>query len=135
MTSYGHTAGHVTREATAERRSKKLTTIIGHSYGSVVPGSALKGQCYASGRVYHELEVDNAAFLGSPGTRADSTSEFSARGTYFGASRDDLVNREFGNVGRNPTDRAFGAWVVPTADLSGHSEYYTSVSVAWPTCD
>lgn len=95
------------------------TSVFGHSYGSVVLGKALNRR--------YPLKVDNAIFLGSPGTGANSVAEFPAAGTYYaGASRNDLVNREFGTFGANPTDPSFGTYSIPTADLTGHSEYYKS---------
>ena len=94
------------------------TTLLCHSYGSVVCGEAVKG-----------LPVDDVATFGSPGTTASSASALGTRANVWAArgSRDwmRLVPhvRVLGlGFGTDPVSPGFGARVF-AAGTAGHSDY------------
>ncbi len=96
-------------------------TLVGHSYGSLVVGEALKGG----------LRVDTAVFIGSPGVGVDSVHEFSPPGganRYFAAEIPGDPVANLVHFGEAPTDPDFGAQVFdagPGGSLAHrHSQYF-----------
>lgn len=95
------------------------TTVVAHSYGSVVAGYALRDG----------LRVDNVAVLGSPGLGTDTAAALRpAPGTRVYAARapgDPIGYSE--NFGRDPSDPRFGATRIATGSGAGapvgHSDY------------
>jgi len=77
------------------------TTVIAHSYGSVVTGVALQDG----------LGVDNIAVIGSPGMQVDHVSDFNLPdGTDFYAGRAPIDYVSWTeNFGQDPSDSRFGA--------------------------
>jgi hypothetical protein len=107
-------------------------TMIGHSYGSTVVGTAdaLAGQ---------GLAVDDIIAMGSPGMGyesaerqgwfdsplVDDTSDMHIDADHFwaGAARDDVVS--YTEVhGNSPVDWSFGGQRITTDGASGHSDYW-----------
>lgn len=91
---------------------------LGHSYGSVVVGEALK-----SG-----LQVETVIFIGSPGVGVDSVTDFppGAADRYFAGeiAGDPVASLE--HFGESPTDPDFGAQVFDAGSggtFSHHSHY------------
>jgi hypothetical protein len=121
-------------------------TAVGHSYGSVVVGSAAVAG----------LQVDRVALVGSPGGGADSVAQYQlpASQVYAATTPDDPIRHvytatsgldgialsswsgfgpppvdleHFGNrspLGTNPAGPTFGATPFSTEGASGHSSYY-----------
>jgi hypothetical protein len=94
------------------------TTLLCHSYGSVVCGEALKG-----------LPVDDVAAFGSPGMRASTAGALDTRANVWAArgSRDWMQFvphvRVLGlGFGTDPVSPGFGARVF-AAGSAGHSDY------------
>lgn len=109
-------------------------TVIGHSYGSLVVGTALE-----SGG----LVADDVVFVGSPGVGADSIDDLHMDGehVYAGLLPDDkigLLNDFFdvnegsygfgsedgAHFGRNPAKESFGGTVFDTDETGGHGVYF-----------
>lgn len=100
-------------------------TLVGHSYGSLAIGLALR----------HKLPVDDAVFAGSPGVGAMFAEQLGlgAEHVYVAEADDDVV-ADFGRFGQDPSSRSFGATPLPTRGRSeaerwltesrGHSEYF-----------
>ncbi len=111
----------------------RYVTVIGHSYGSTVVGSAFLHA--GLGRF-----ADTAVFLGSPGVFADSAGELGVRGEVYAGQADlDPINLtgflglisilphtgpEEMVFGTDPTAASFGAKPVPTGGR-GHDSYFT----------
>ncbi|MGH3924103.1 MAG: alpha/beta hydrolase, partial [Pseudonocardiaceae bacterium] len=99
-----------------------VTTVVGHSYGSLVAGKALQGG----------LEVDTVAVIGSPGMGVDAVEELGlAEGTSFfaaGAPMDVVAWSQW--HGADPRDPRFGGIPFETGGAGngayplGHSRYY-----------
>lgn len=97
------------------------TSVVAHSYGSVVAGQALKDG----------LNVDNVAVIGSPGMQVNRLSDFHLEpGTGFFAGRapGDYVSWSQ-NFGTDPSDPRFGATRFETGSGDGgqvrfHSNYF-----------
>ncbi len=99
-----------------------VTTVVGHSYGSLVAGKALR-----SG-----LEVDNVAVIGSPGMGVEAVEELGLpEGTGFfaaGAPMDGIAWSQW--HGADPRDPRFGGTPFETGSAAsgvyplGHSRYY-----------
>ncbi len=96
-------------------------SLIGHSYGSLVVGEALK-----SGTVH----VDNAVFIGSPGVGVNSVHGFpegAANHYYAGEIPGDPI-AQLGYFGKSPTDSGFDADVFNAGEggnlLHRHSQYF-----------
>jgi hypothetical protein len=104
-------------------------SLLCHSYGTVVCGSAARG-----------LDVDDIAFVGSPGTGADSAAALHTSARVWAArgaddwianvphARVDLFGATVG-FGTDPVSPAFGAQVFAAGD-GGHSDYFTPGSVS-----
>ncbi|MEY2589853.1 MAG: hypothetical protein QOJ67_1837 [Acidimicrobiaceae bacterium] len=96
------------------------TTVVAHSYGSLVAGDALR--CDG-------LRVDNVVVLGSPGMGVGRASQLHLDGTDLYALRApfDLVSWSE-HFGRDPSDPRFGAVRLATgtgsSSPSGHSSYF-----------
>ena len=97
--------------------------LLCHSYGSVVCGRAASG-----------LDVDGIAFIGSPGTGADSAADlhtpapiWAARGTGDWVENIPHIKADlFGTTvgfGTDPVSPAFGAHIFAAGD-GGHSDYF-----------
>ena len=133
-------------------------TIVGHSYGSVVAGRAMKQD------PHHPLPVDDVVVVGSPGMDANSRRELMSPDVRVWAGKTstpgvpsalvmasgsslfllDKGLRVIGGSdvvpmapvhGRDPAAKEFGARSLPT-DGHGHSEYFTPgtqslKSIAW----
>jgi hypothetical protein len=96
------------------------TSVIAHSYGSVLTGTALRDE---------GLVVDNVAFIGSPGVRVDRASDFDLPDTDFYAARAPLDGVSYLNrFGLDPSDPRFGARRFTTDPEDGllywHSSYF-----------
>jgi hypothetical protein len=102
------------------------TSLVCHSYGSVVCGLAA-----------HGLPLDNLVFLGSPGVRADTVADLHTRATVYAATAPTDWIRwvphvrigDFGH-GPDPSSAAFGARALPTARVRGHDGYFAPHSAA-----
>jgi pimeloyl-ACP methyl ester carboxylesterase len=96
------------------------TTIVAHSYGSLVAGVALRDD---------DLEVDNVVVLGSPGMGVGTASQLHLEDTALYALRApfDLVSWSE-HFGRDPSDPRFGAVRLATGTGPhapfGHSSYF-----------
>lgn len=101
-------------------------TLVGHSYGSVAVGYAMRSRPPA----------DDVVLLGSPGVAADSAGELAPDGhVYVGEANGDAV-ADLGWFGRDPSSRGFGARALQTDGGSdpltglrlraahGHSQYF-----------
>lgn len=107
----GLTAGGLDADATR--------TVIGHSYGSVVTGFALRDG----------VDVDAVAVTGSPGMGASSASELGDTPIYaLGAQLDPVAAIE--RFGTSPTDDDFGATELSTGSGRWHAGYFDDGSVA-----
>jgi hypothetical protein len=88
-------------------------TVVGHSYGSVVAGRALR----------EGLDVDAVAVTGSPGMGARSAGALGDTPIFALATVDDLVSSTE-HFGTDPTDPDFGATALATGDARGHASYF-----------
>jgi pimeloyl-ACP methyl ester carboxylesterase len=91
------------------------TTVVAHSYGTVVAGQAAR----APGR----LAADALVLLGSPGVRAQKAEDLEAEEVYGAASWSDPISwvQWFGNA---PADGSFDDVALPTERTQGHTQYY-----------
>lgn len=121
------------RSDTAQGR----VTVVGHSYGSLVVGLALK----------KGLDVDAAIFTGSSGEEVNNVGDFHTHADVFVAQAPDdnlshtlycyspVVLFMFGSCknmdyfGRLPSDPSFGAIPLDVSGSSGHNEYFTGQSL------
>ncbi|WP_425579564.1 alpha/beta hydrolase [Streptomyces coacervatus] len=108
---------------------KANISLLCHSYGTVVCARAAAG-----------LDVQDIAFVGSPGTSADSAAALHTRARVWAARGDDDWIQEvphtradlFGTTigfGTDPVSPAFGAHVF-AAGPGGHSDYFRPGSVS-----
>jgi hypothetical protein len=91
------------------------TTVIAHSYGTLVTSRAVQ----APGR----LAADAVVLLGSPGTEATTAGELEVAEVYGAWSPADPVS-VVGWYGRGPMSPWFGDTPLPTEPTQGHTEYY-----------
>jgi pimeloyl-ACP methyl ester carboxylesterase len=102
------------------------TTVVAHSYGSLVTGVALRD---------FGLDVDRVVVLGSPGMDVSRASELHLGATDLYALRApfDVVSWSE-HFGRDPSDPRFGATRLATGTgdhaPSGHSSYFDSGTVS-----
>jgi len=97
-------------------------TLIGHSYGSLTTGHALR----------QGAQVENVVFLGSPGVGVDHVSQFpkGAAKRYYAAEIDGDVVATLEHHGDAPTDPDFGAITFDAGDsrspnpITRHSSYF-----------
>ncbi len=97
-------------------------TVVGHSYGSVVLGRALRDQ---------GLEVTDAVAVGSPGMGVNDAGDLGDgfERLWAGRARGDIVpSAPF--HGEDPHDVGFGATRFHTGDISGHSSYFQEGSLS-----
>ncbi|TCK22714.1 alpha/beta hydrolase [Pseudonocardia endophytica] len=94
-------------------------TVVGHSYGSVVVGTAASG-----------LDADDVVLLASPGARAPHVTALGTRARVWAAlAADDWIrfvpHVRLGDVGHgaDPANPAFGARPLPTGGAHGHDGY------------
>jgi hypothetical protein len=99
---------------TALARTEPRTSVLAHSYGTVVVDEAAG----AEGR----LAADAVVLLGSPGA-AGSASELEAPEVYDAASQSDPVSWVHW-FGPDPWERDFGATELPTDPGTLHWQYY-----------
>jgi hypothetical protein len=88
-------------------------TVVGHSYGTLVTGVALR-----SG-----LDVDAVVLTGSPGVGAGSARELGDTPIYAERAPGDYVSYSE-HFGPDPTGPDFGATRLATGDTAGHSGYF-----------
>jgi hypothetical protein len=91
------------------------TTVIAHSYGTLVTSRAVQ----APGR----LAADAVVLLGSPGTEATTAGELEVAEVYGAWSPADPVS-VLGWYGRGPMSPGFGDAPLPTEPTQGHTDYY-----------
>ncbi|MGY1855120.1 alpha/beta hydrolase [Modestobacter sp. SYSU DS0290] len=91
------------------------TTVVAHSYGTLVTGQAAR----APGR----LAADAVVLLGSPGTGVGRASRLEAEEVYGAWTPVDLVSLS-GYYGPSPADLGFGDVPLPTDPGQGHTEYH-----------
>ncbi|MCW2582788.1 MAG: hypothetical protein JWQ53_1578, partial [Klenkia sp.] len=91
------------------------TTLIAHSYGTVVAGEAAR----ADG----ELAADAVVVLGSPGMRVADADGLEAPEVYGAWNIEDPVSWS-GYYGPGPSTPFFGADPLPTDPDQGHTSYY-----------
>jgi hypothetical protein len=93
------------------------TTVVAHSYGTVVAGQAAR----APGR----LAADALILLGSPGLSGGEAEDLEADDVYGAWSPADPVSwlQWFGD---SPIDPSFGDVPLPTELTEGHTDYYDS---------
>lgn len=100
-------------------RSGSHLTVIGHSYGSTMVGTAASE---GTG-----LGADDIISLGSPGMNVETASELKVDPGHFwaGASQQDPVVRYFSGLtlGPNPASHDFGGQSMAVND-GGHSSYW-----------
>jgi hypothetical protein len=91
------------------------TTVVAHSYGTVVAGQAAR----APGR----LAADALVLLGSPGLTGGEAEDLEAEDVYGAWSMADPVSwlQWFGDT---PADPSFGDVPLPTELTEGHTDYY-----------
>lgn len=95
------------------------TTVIGHSYGSLVTGKALKDQ---------GLDVDEVVFIGSPGTGVNDADDLGTDAEIWaGRANGDIVG-SLPAHGEDPHDVGFGSIRFHTGAISGHSSYFNEGS-------
>jgi pimeloyl-ACP methyl ester carboxylesterase len=98
-------------------------TLVGHSYGTVVCGRAI--------RLAHGSRVGDLVSLASPGMDADTSADLGGSARVWAArSSNDPIELTphvrlggFGH-GADPVDPAFGAKVFRTGTAQGHGDYY-----------
>ncbi len=90
-------------------------TVIGHSYGTVVVGEALR----------QGLRADAVVVVGSPGMGVDRVAGLGDGNTpiYSARARGDLLGLSEA-FGRSPTDPQFGAQRLDTGTDTGHGGYF-----------
>jgi hypothetical protein len=91
------------------------TTVVAHSYGTVVAGQAAR----APGR----LAADALVLLGSPGLAGGEAEDLEAGEVYGAWSPADPISwvQWFGD---NPSDPSFGDMPLPTELTEGHTDYF-----------
>lgn len=118
------------RAASDAAETDQHITLIGHSYGSLTAGKALRGR----------TGVDDVAFVGSPGVGAKRATDLQVNpdNVYVAQARGDIVAL-LGRYG-DPMTEQFGAKVLSTAgdrtshdnvelsEIRGHSDYYDAGS-------
>jgi Alpha/beta hydrolase len=98
----------------AAGRPPARTTVVAHSYGTVVVDEAAD----VAGR----LAADAVVLLGSPGMEDDAAA-LEAPEVYVGAAPADLVSW-LGWFGRPPSEEGFGAAALPAEATTGHSDWF-----------
>lgn len=96
-----------------------VVTVVGHSYGSVVAGEALRAG----------LDVDAVVVTGSPGMGAERATELGPVPVYALSAPGDVVSATQ-HFGEDPADPAFGATVLDTGGATGHQQYFVPGSAA-----
>jgi hypothetical protein len=91
------------------------TTVVAHSYGTVVTGQAVR----APGR----LAADAVVLLGSPGLAGGGAEQLEASEVYGAASPADPV-AWLGWFGSAPSDSSFGDRALPVELTETHTDYY-----------
>jgi hypothetical protein len=109
--------GLVAARPTAGTAPAPRTTVVAHSYGTVVTGQAAR----APGR----LAADALVLLGSPGLPGGEAAHLEAGEVYGAWSPADPVSwvQWFGD---NPSDPSFGDVPLPTELTEGHTDYFDS---------
>lgn len=101
------------------RRPGTAVTLVGHSYGAVVVGMAVR----------RLPQVQDVVVMGAPGMGVDRASELGGARVYSALAPQDWMGRVpqvqllgFGH-GRRPSSPGFGATPLPTAGVAGHDDY------------
>ncbi|MFC3500217.1 alpha/beta hydrolase [Micromonospora krabiensis] len=105
----------------AARRPGATVTLVGHSYGALVAGLAVRGA---------PAQVTDVVTLGGVGTGVDRAAALgTGRRVWAAEAPDDWIRRVpqvrlpgLGH-GRRPADPAFGAYALPVAGAHGHDGY------------
>ncbi|MFQ1003428.1 alpha/beta hydrolase [Modestobacter sp. SSW1-42] len=97
------------------RAAPPRTTVLAHSYGTVVTGQAVR----APGR----LAADAVVLLGSPGVPGGGADDLEAAEVYGAWSPADPVSL-LDWFGDTPADRSFGDVDLPTDPTQWHTRYY-----------
>jgi len=92
------------------------TTVLAHSYGTVVAGYAARAEGV--------LAADAVALLGSPGVPVADAAGMEADEVYGAWSPLDPVSY-LGRFGPGPSDPGFGDVALPTTAVQLHTEYYS----------
>ncbi|MBB4935036.1 hypothetical protein F4561_005930 [Lipingzhangella halophila] len=107
---------------THEDDSPSRNTVVGHSYGSTVAGTAASDDA--------GLDADNLIFVGSPGTSVDSVDELSGfddSNVFATRGNDDWISWVPGFVhGRDPYDQQYGASRFASDDGTEHPQYFNN---------
>ncbi|SSC24370.1 Protein of unknown function DUF1023, partial [Klenkia terrae] len=91
------------------------TSVLAHSYGTVVAGYAARAE--------GELAADAVVLLGSPGVPEDDAAGLEAPEVYGAWTPFDPVSY-LGRFGPSPSDPGFGDTPLPTTPVQLHTEYY-----------
>lgn len=94
-------------------------TVIGHSYGSLVAGRALRGG----------LDADAVVLTGSPGVQADTAAELGDTPVYALRAPGDYVAWSE-HFGPDPAGPDFGATRLSTGGVAGHGGYFDDGTAA-----
>ncbi|WP_369140582.1 alpha/beta hydrolase [Modestobacter versicolor] len=106
--------GLAAARATATTVPAPRTTVVAHSYGTVVTGQAV--------RAPGPLAADALVLLGSPGLAGGGAERLEAAEVHGAASPADPVSW-LGWFGGSPTDMSYGDSPLPTALTQGHTGY------------
>ena len=99
---------------TAMATDPARTTVVAHSYGTVVVDEAAD--------VPGRLPADALVLLGSPGMEDDARS-LEAPEVYDAAAQGDLIAKS-GWFGRSTGEEEYGSTALPDEPSMGHSDYY-----------
>ncbi len=121
-------------DASRTAESEGHRTVIGHSYGTTLIGSAAR---------QGDLNADDVVFAGSPGVQVGSASEMDVpKGHVWNQEAEGDVVPDLGRFGHGGSQLKLGGgvWLVPsdelfganqmTTDTHGHSGYWDSGSVS-----
>lgn len=106
----------------ADLPAKAKITLVGHSYGSVVVGRAVKGM---------GQRISDVVALASPGMDAGTTADLGTKARVWAARAEDdpiglTPHVRVGGYGHDtdPVTPGFGARVFTTGNAHGHGDYY-----------
>ncbi|MCZ2830035.1 alpha/beta hydrolase [Modestobacter sp. VKM Ac-2986] len=111
----GLAAARATAARTAVSTAPPRTTVLAHSYGTVVTGRAVQ----APGR----LAADAVVLLGSPGVPAGRAGDLEVEEVHGAWTPVDVVS-QLRRFGPTPFDPSFGDVGLPTDPTQGHTRYY-----------
>nr|WP_246214965.1 alpha/beta hydrolase [Modestobacter muralis] len=111
----GLAASRATAARTTGSPALPRTTVLAHSYGTVVTGRAVQ----APGR----LAADAVVLLGSPGVPAGRADDLEVDEVHGAWTPVDVVS-QMRRYGPTPFDPSFGDVGLPTEPTQGHTQYY-----------